>query len=308
VLTIYCDMLFALFLSLLVSFVFSQETICTKYSQALKITNKQLVSTVVNGVVPKVVAPGTPTKRYFDGTVPRGSLNYTSPANSGALTSLVDSLVKFFGGALGCKDGTIGAYTGPTMDKVHLPLGITDGAFNFFNQRVIEVMRGAGVVQADLTAVLSVLNSLRGQIVKQVSICDKYSVALKVDNKKLVTNVVTGTFGELTKPNAPTLPFFNGQTPAGSTNYVAGGAPLNALVDGLVSFFGGALGCTDGTIKPYKGPSLKQAHANMGVTRPVFNFFNLQVLKVMRGAGVTAGDLNAVARVLNSTAGDIITK
>jgi len=294
-----------LFLTFFVSFCYSQ-TLCNKYSQALGVTNKQLVSSVVNGVVPRVVAAGTPTKQFFDGTRPQGSLNYLDPANGAALTALKDSLVNFFGAGLGCSDGTIPAYTGGPMDKVHQPLGISDLAFEFFNLQVIEVMRAAGVKEIDLSSVLSVLVSMRTAIVKP-SICDKYSFALKLSNKELVTAVVTGTFKEITQPNTPTLKFFNGQQPPGSTNFLINTGALNALVNGLVSFFGGALGCSDGSIGPYRGGSLKSVHAGMGVTQGVFEFFNFAVIKVLRNSGVQPADLTAVLSVLNSTKADIVT-
>jgi len=292
-------------LTLFVSFCYSQ-TICQKYSQALGVSNKQLVSSVVNGVVPKIVAAGTPTKQFFDGTRPAGSLNFLDPANSAALTALKDSLVAFFGSGLGCSDGSIPAYTGGPMDKVHQPLGISDVAFEFFNLQVIEVMRTAGVKETDLSAVLAVLVSMRTAIVKS-SICDKYSSALKLSNKELVTAVVTGTFKEITQPNTPTLKFFNGQQPPGSTNFLTNTGALNGLVNGLVSFFGMALGCSDGSIGPYRGGTLRQVHTGMGVTQGVFEFFNFAVIKVLKSSGVQQIDLTAVLSVLNSTKADIVT-
>jgi hypothetical protein len=59
-----------------------QASICTKYSNALNLTNKVLVRTVVNGVVGTLVAVGTPTKAYFDGTFPAGSTNFLDPQNA----------------------------------------------------------------------------------------------------------------------------------------------------------------------------------------------------------------------------------
>jgi len=290
-----------------VFYLTSAQTLCNKYSKALNISNNLLVTTVVTGVVPKIVEVGTPTKAFFDGTRPAGSVNFLDPNNKQLLDALVRSLVAFFGAGLGCTDGTIGSYTGPTMDKVHLRLGISDQAFEFFNLQVINVMRKAGVVETDLATVLTLLISLQAQIVNP-SICDKYSGALKLNNKALVTTVVTGTFEQITKANTPTLKFFNGQQPRGSTNFLTNSGALNALVNGLVAFFGSALGCSDGSIGPYTGGSLKQVHAGMGVTNAVFDFFNIGgVVKVLRSAGVVPKDLTAVLSVLNSTRRDIVT-
>jgi len=86
--------LFAIILAF--TFAEEQQSLCTKYSQILNLTNKQLVTAVVNGVVPKLVAANTPTKKFFDGTFPAGSTNFLAPSNAPALTALVDSLVQFF--------------------------------------------------------------------------------------------------------------------------------------------------------------------------------------------------------------------
>jgi len=72
-------------------------------------------------------------------------------------------------------------------------------------------------------------------------------------------------------------------------------------------FFGMALGCTDGSIGPYTGGTLKDVHTGMGVTEPVFDFFNFQVISVLRKAGVVPMDLRAVHGLLNSTKKDIVT-
>jgi len=295
-------LLFSFFVYLTLSQV---PTICSKYSRALNLTNNALVTTVVTGVVPKIVATGTPTKSFFDGTRPAGSTNFL--ANKPAFDALVMSLVSFFGAGLGCSDGTIPPYSGPSMERVHRPLGISDQAFEFFNLQVIGVMRVAGVTENDLSTVLTLLVSLRSQITNP-NICDKYSGALGISNKQLVTTVVTGTFKEITKPMAPTLPFFNGKKPPGSTNFLTNQRALMALVGGLVSFFGDALSCSDGTIDPYTGGTLKAVHSGMGITNNVFDFFNIGgVIKVMRGAGVAQNDLTTVLMLLNSTRKDIVT-
>jgi truncated hemoglobin YjbI len=279
---------------------------CDKYSQALGLTNNKLVTTVVTGVVGKITAPGVNTLKYFDGTKPQGSLNYLDPKNSGDLTTLVGSLVSFFGGALGCTDGTITAYTGPSMDKVHQPMGINAAESKFFNDQVVAVLAGAGVSAADQVTAANLLNSLNKAIVSQ-SFCDRYSDALKVSNKDLVSTVVTGVFKKITAPSTPTLRFFNGVQPPGSTDYLNRNKDaLPGLVNGLVTFFGTALGCHDGTIAKYAGPTMKQVHGTMGVGNAAFNFFNFQVVAVLKAAGVTKPDYTAVHALLNSTKADIV--
>jgi hypothetical protein len=80
------------------------------------------------------------------------------------------------------------------------------------------------------------------------------------------------------------------------------------LINGLVTFFGNLriLGCTDGSIGPYKGPSLQIVHHNMGVDDHAFNFFNMMMLNVMRNSGVSPADLLTVTRLLNATRSEIV--
>jgi len=177
----------------------------------------------------------------------------------------------------------------------------------FFNDQVISVLASAGVTEPDQATVRGVLNSLKMDIVSQ-SICDRYSEALMVTNKILMTNVVTGTFGKITSVDSPILKFFNGVQPPGSTDYLNKNKnALAGLVHGLVTFFGGALGCHDGTVAKYGGPSMRDVHKLMGIHDAEFNYFNIQLLEVLRTAGVSRPDRLAVDRVLNTTRESIVT-
>jgi len=287
---------------------FAQDNICEKYSKALKITNKQLVATIINGTVNKIVAPNSIIKKYFDGTKPEGSTNFLAPENADKLTALEDSLVAFFGAALQCPDGTIGPYQGPPMAKVHQVMGISIHEFTFFNDQVVAVLAGAGVSDIDQVAVRILLNSLKNQIVVQGSICDRYSDALSVSNKDLVNKVVKGTVMRVVAEGAPTKIYFDGTKPPGSLNFLdpKNKNALDGLIHGLVTFFGDALGCSDGTIPPYRGPSLRAVHGIMGINVDEFNFFNNELIGVLRGAGVVPKDLTAVHRVLNNTKSAIV--
>jgi len=285
------------------------DSICDKYSAALKLNNSALVGTVVTGAFAKLVDAKSITKKYFDGTKPSGSTDYTNPANSKQLGELAASLISFFGGALGCSDGTIPAYKGPAMDKIHQPLGINVFESIAFNDAVIGVLAAAGVDELDQVAVRIALNGLKDQIVLQNSICDRYSKALSVTNKELVATVVTGVFTAVTTDGAPTLKYFNGVKPAGSMNFLnpKNKLALDGLANGLVAFFGTALGCSDETVPPYGGPNMKAVHKIMRINEGEFNFFNVQVLQVLRNAGVTSTDLSAITKFLNSTRTDIVT-
>jgi len=253
-----------------------------------------------------VGTPGAVTKKYFDGTQPAGSTNLLDPANNDELMAFANSLTKFNGAALGCTDGTVKPYSGAPMDKAHKGMGITGYAFDFHNAQVLQILAAKGANAADQSDVLGALESLRSAIV-QPTICDKYSEALKLTNKQLVTAVVGGTFGKITAATSPILKYFNGVKPPGSTNYVGKDKDqLPALVDGLVTFFGGALGCTDGTIGKYTGPSMKGVHGRMGININEFSFFNKNVLTVLVTSGVSMSDARAVETVLNSTRTEIV--
>jgi len=115
------------------------------------------------------------------------------------------------------------------------------------------------------------------------SICDKYSNALKQSNLQLMTNIVTATIQGLLKDPLE-LPFFNGKQPPGSTDFTTNTKAAARLTKQLINFFGGALGCSDGSVPPYvegapkrfggEVQSLATIHQPMNITQAVFDRFN----------------------------------
>jgi len=287
--------------------VASSLSLCDKYSQLLNVTNVQLMTSIVTGTVNAVVATGTPTRPFFDGTVPAGSFNYV--ANGTGAGILVGKLVAFFGqgAVLGCTDANFPIYTGnPDMAAVHANMPISLAVFDFFNNALIGVCASAGVTSADQASILAVLQSTKIAICNQAdcTICDKYSAFLNVTNVQLVTSVVTSTVNAVVASGTPTLPFFDGTVPTGSFNYVANGTAVGILIGKLVGFFGqyAVLGCSDSTVPPYTGnPNMQIVHQNMPITLGVFNFFNNALLNVLTVAGVTPADVAAVNAILQST-------
>eukprot|EP01115_Flamella_aegyptia_P005576 TRINITY_DN2334_c0_g1_i1.p1 TRINITY_DN2334_c0_g1~~TRINITY_DN2334_c0_g1_i1.p1 ORF type:complete len:197 (+),score=104.37 TRINITY_DN2334_c0_g1_i1:252-842(+) len=139
-------------------------SICDKYSTALNVSNSDLVTLVVSQTVN--AALNSDLKQFFDGTTPPGSTDFTS--NSAAFNTLATHLVQFFGAALGCTDGSIGAYTGnPDMKAVHANMPITLAYFNAFNSALLNVLTTNGVTQADANAVGAVLESTKPAICNQ---------------------------------------------------------------------------------------------------------------------------------------------
>jgi len=130
-----------------------------------------------------------------------------------------------------------------------------------------------------------------------VSICDKYTPAAGT-NSDLVTTVVLAVFGAVTTADTPTVPYFDGST--GNTNFITDTTAQTALAGHLVEFFGGALGCSDGSIDAYTGPDMKTVHATLGIDKAPFEYFNQQVVKVMQTSGVEYADVVTVATLLES--------
>jgi len=227
------------------------------------------------------------------------------------LTALEAGLVQFFGGALGCLDGTISTYTGSSLTSIHQPLGIPLAVFNDFNEILVNALLADGVNQTDASAVLALLQTLQSQIVytsnSTSSFCQTYSAALSVTNYQLLSLVINETVIALVS-NSTTLPFFNGATPFGSTNFLSPTeeAALVSLEAGLIEFFGSVLGCTDGTIAPYTGRQLYNIHRNMGITQNDFLTFNALLLGVLQSNGVQPTDLDFVNSILLSTQSVIV--
>jgi len=136
------------------------SNICNKYSVPCKANNNALISTVVNATVMGVLA--TPLVQFFNGSI-SGKTNFLT--NSGAFNTLFLHLVQFFGSALGCTDGSIGAYAGVDLGTAHAGLGITVAQFNQFNNILLGVLTGAGVSAADVSTVSGVLNGTQSSIV-----------------------------------------------------------------------------------------------------------------------------------------------
>lgn len=309
-------LLFVCFLA----FSSADPTLCDKYKG--NSTGAALLNTVVGATFASVTTPGTPTKRYFDGTFPWGNLitNYTDPSNSAQLNILVNHLVEFFGlpSVLNCTDGSTGAYTGRSLTDAHSLLPIGNTAFNSFNNALIQVLNSSGVVPADLAAIAGVLESTRSQVCNQAdcfptpptqSICDRYSNALGLVDQDMVSYIVAGVIANVTAATSPILKYFNGAT--GLTDYTnpANSAQLTVLTQHLVEFFGmpGVLSCSAANYPAYTGRTLQAAHMTMQITESDFNYFNAVVLGVATGAGVNATDGAAVAAVLQSTKSQVCT-
>jgi len=173
------------------AFVTGQQSICNKYASAFNVTDSTLVGIVVDGTL--AAALGSGLHVYFDGEVPVGSTNFTSPAQNETLDQLVLHLTQYFGGALGCSDGSIDPYTGPNMQVVHELIPITSAAFSAFCNALLGVMQSGGLIQADLDTVNATLQTTRSAICNQPD-CNSVATTNSVTTNSVTTNsATTGT-------------------------------------------------------------------------------------------------------------------
>jgi len=121
--------------------------------------------------------------------------------------------------------------------------------------------------------------------------------------KAIVDAVVGAEVGD-----ALIKPFFDGTLPPGSINFLD---PVNApaltnLKNGLVTFFGAALGCNEANFPKYTGRDMAAVHANIPIGRPEFDKFNDIFIATLASIGVDAGDQATIRSVLDSFAGVIV--
>jgi hypothetical protein len=282
-------------------------SICDTYSVLPQFGNASvLVGAVVDGTVGAVTNTSNGIAKYFNGGV-AGSTDFTAPANSAKLGALRSSLISFFGGALGCTDGTIAAFTGGDITIFHKKLNIDFFAYAKFNNLLLGVMLGAGVVPTDGIAVAGVLDTLRANCCIAAdcfSICNKLVTPGISTTLAAISGVVNASVN-LAVASPLLLPYFQGKI---GTHGDFTGSKLPLLFDHLVQYFGGALGCSDGTIATYAGQSLKDAHLGMGITLAAFEAFNAAIMGVIATAiPVGSPDYLTVYGVLNGTKSDVCT-
>jgi len=228
--------------------------------------------------------------------------------NPSAAAALVSGLISFFGDALGCSDGTISHYTGKALNKIHQPIMITPAASTNFNQVLLGVLTNATVAPSDVQFVGGYLQSLTTSIVYQspsASFCDRYSSALGLSNYGLINYTVSNAF-QLFLADPVMNPYFTGQTPQDQTNFQTNAAAGSNLLNGVIDFFGVALGCTDGTIPKYTGKAMDVIHQPLYITQNANTQFTVHVIAVLNMAGVTTADQNAVQMTLQSLNSQIV--
>jgi truncated hemoglobin YjbI len=257
---------------------------------------------------------------YFDGTIGQ-PLNLTDKKTNGAaLAGVQQGFVSFFGALLGCSDGSIPPYTGPSMAEVHaqMPIGSTEyGAFVGAFQAALQFLT---FNQSDIDAVTTLLNSasVKAGVCNfeadcLVSLCNTYSTQdsdgniAPGANEALVKKIVDNLFA-LIGADQTLLPFFNGTNPPGSSNIVTNAAALQDLKNRFVAFFGlpVVLACSDPNF-PLNATSvqslsdLQAIHQNIPIDQEAFNEFLTVTTQALTQAGFSAADAQTVNGIFNST-------
>jgi len=122
---------------------------------------------VINGVE-KALMMSPQLLQYFNGTTPTGSRDFTSEKNRDLMNGLTRRLVAFFGGVTGCTMDPHFPKFKKTANfrRMHQRMNLDNADFDAFNAAVLGVMGGAGVSQADLTTMKSMLETFRPKVVK----------------------------------------------------------------------------------------------------------------------------------------------
>lgn len=110
-----------------------------------KLGGAPAVKTVVEGFYKKVLADDQ-LKGYFANT---------------DMNKQIESQIKFLSMALGGPN----EYNGKPMKEAHEGMGITDLHFDLVAGHLVDTLKGAGVPQPEINAVVELVGPLKGQIV-----------------------------------------------------------------------------------------------------------------------------------------------
>jgi len=145
------------------------------------------------------------------------------------------------------------------------------------------------------------------------SLCAKYATALSLTQATLLETVVNDTVNAVVSDSV-TKPWFDGTNNTPGKNFLTNPTALTTLFNHLVGFFGSALQCNSaeftGTGKYTIGvlgvnTNMTAVHGSFQqpVNKAAYEAFNIHLLDVLRGYGVTNDDLKAVAQILDTFRG-----
>jgi plastocyanin len=272
------------------------ETTCEFYANALSKTQTELMGEAIDQVLGVITTD--PILESF----------FTNPP-----AGLRDSLVAFFGAALGCNDPAFPDYTGATdMRAVHKDMVIALAEFNQFNDDVEQGLLNYGMSAADAGAVKDLLDTFKGTICNQGdcenSFCDVYTKVLRTtntyeDQEAVIATVVDATVTELVANGSPVKKYFDGTI--GEVNFLEDSAQLALLRSKLIAMFAEALGCSQfSSDQLYDIPgnlnTFVAVHQNLQINKAESNYFNNAIIDVLASVGVSGPDQQLVLSVLQS--------
>lgn len=197
-----------------------------------------------------------------------------------------------------------------------MPIGITE--FGLFNDIFVGALAKLGVSTADQATIRGLLNSYAGDIVNLTYLCPKYARSLGVSQIDLMGTLISSVINE--ELGDPLLmPFFDGSSPPGSTNYLGSTMDFGRFAGGLIAFFGSAFGCQESGFPSYTGPTdlkvpthitisqrFQALHSKMPISKVTFNSFNDHFIKAITDIGFEPEDRTRVRAFLDSFVDDIV--
>jgi hypothetical protein len=146
----------------------SSASLCTEEAYSLGISQKVFVGRIVNDTVDAIISETSPIKRFFDGTIPIGSIYFTDPGNTAYLNALKSDFISYFALEFQCNDSSIHVYQGdPNMRRLHMHMPISLNDFETFVDTMLEVSVAIGVSQNGVQNIRDVLTTNMALICNQ---------------------------------------------------------------------------------------------------------------------------------------------
>eukprot|EP00397_Hematodinium_sp_SG-2012_P029723 GEMP01031428.1.p1 GENE.GEMP01031428.1~~GEMP01031428.1.p1 ORF type:complete len:440 (-),score=89.11 GEMP01031428.1:814-2133(-) len=174
------------------------------------------------------------------------------------------------------------AYTGKDLRSVHADLGIAEDDFNAVAEDLVKVLKGVGVSADLVKEVVTIVGSVKGDIISSKSLFER------LGGDGAISAVVDKLYEELLKDKRVSH-FFSATDLLKLKKHQR---------DFLTLAFGGP--------NAYKGKSLLESHAALGITEQHFGAVAENVIKVLKAVGVDQKLIDEVVVVLLSVKGDVV--
>jgi truncated hemoglobin YjbI len=199
--------------------------------------------------------------------------------------------------------------TNQTATSGPAQVNVTCGCPAVYYQCINYSPLGNGIVATNCTSATNPNPNPNPNPTAAPTICQKYAAAVTNGNQTALMYAIVNAVVTNEVSNSSIAPYFNGNIPAGSTNFLNTNntAQLNELKAGLCAFFGTNLGCTDPSFVTYTGPSMAAVHQNMNINLAIFNDFNAIFIDTLANLQVTPADQATILSFLQSYQDAIVT-